>query len=91
MKKTLLSGMFLFLAMAAMVSCTQENVMLETTPQVKNQEVRFSFFESSIVPIGQGEGSNLARTRAGEEEKSPTAAIYCQSAKSEVGQRCYLF
>lgn len=70
MKKTLLSGMFLFLAMAAMVSCTQENVMLETTPQVKNQEVRFSFFESSIVPIGQGEGSNLARTRAGEEAKS---------------------
>lgn len=70
MKKTLLSGMFLFLAMAATVSCTQENVMLETTPQVKNQEVRFSFFESSIVPIGQGEGSNLARTRADGSEKS---------------------
>ena len=70
MKKTLLSGMFLFLAMAATVSCTQENVMLETTPQVKNQEVRFSFFESSIVPIGQGEESYLARTRAGEEAKS---------------------
>lgn len=70
MKKALLSGTFLFLAMAAMVSCTQENVMLETTPQVKNQEVRFSFFESSIVPISQGDGSNLARTRAGEEAKS---------------------
>ena len=70
MKKTLLSGMFLFLAMTAMVSCTQENVMLETTPQVKNQEVRFSFFESSIVPIGQDEESNLARTRADGSEKS---------------------
>lgn len=70
MKKALLSGMFLFLAMAAMVSCTQENVMLETTPQVKNQEVRFSFFESSIVPIGQDEESNLARTRADGSEKS---------------------
>lgn len=56
--------------MAAMVSCTQENVMLETTPQVKNQEVRFSFFESSIVPIGQDEESNLARTRADGSEKS---------------------
>lgn len=70
MKKALLSGIFLFLAMAAMVSCTQENVMLETTPQVKNQEVRFSFFESSIVPIGQDEESNLARTRADGSEKS---------------------
>lgn len=70
MKKALLSGMILFLAMAAMVSCTQENVMLETTPQVKNQEVRFSFFESSIVPIGQDEESNLARTRADGSEKS---------------------
>ena len=69
MKKALLSGTFLFLAMVAMVSCTQENVMLETS-QVKNQEVRFSFFESSIVPIGQGEGNYLARTRAGEEAKS---------------------
>ena len=56
--------------MAAMVSCTQENVMLETTPQVKNQEVRFSFFESSIAPIGQDEESNLARTRADGSEKS---------------------
>lgn len=64
MKNVFTSGMILFLAMAAMVSCTQENVMLETTPQVKNQEVRFSFFESSIVPIGQDEESNLARTRA---------------------------
>ena len=70
MKKALLSGTFLFLAMAAMVSCTQENVMLETTPQVKNQEVRFCFFESSIVPIGQDEESNLARTRADGSEKS---------------------
>ena len=70
MKKALLSGMILFLAMATMVSCTQENVMLETTPQVKNQEVRFSFFESSIVPIGQDEESNLARTRADGSEKS---------------------
>ena len=70
MKKALLSGTFLFLAMAATVSCTQENVMLETTPQVKNQEVRFSFFESSIVPIGQDEESNLARTRADGSEKS---------------------
>lgn len=70
MKKAFTSGMILFLAMTTMVSCTQENVMLETTPQVKNQEVRFSFFESSIVPIGQGEGSNLARTRADGSEKS---------------------
>ena len=70
MKNVFTSGMILFLAMTTMVSCTQENVMLETTPQVKNQEVRFSFFESSIVPIGQGEESYLARTRAGEEAKS---------------------
>ena len=77
MKKALLSGMFLFLAMAAMVSCTQENVMLETTPQVKNQEVRFSFFESSIVPIGQDEESNLARTRAdGSEQSLKDAKLY---------------
>ena len=62
--------MILFLAMTTMVSCTQENVMLETTPQVKNQEVRFCFFESSIVPIGQDEESNLARTRADGSEKS---------------------
>ena len=62
--------MILFLAMTTMVSCTQENVMLETTPQVKNQEVRFCFFEKSIVPIGQDEESNLARTRANGSEKS---------------------
>lgn len=62
--------MILFLAMTTTVSCTQENVMLETTPQVKNQEVRFCFFESSIVPIGQDEESNLARTRADGREKS---------------------
>lgn len=70
MKKAFISGMILFLAMTTTVSCTQENVMLETTPQVKNQEVRFCFFESSIVPIGQDEESNLARTRADGSEKS---------------------
>lgn len=70
MKKAFTSGMILFLAMTTMVSCTQENVMLETTPQVKNQEVRFCFFERSIVPIGQDEESNLARTRANGSEKS---------------------
>lgn len=70
MKNVFTSGMILFLAMTTMVSCTQENVMLETTPQVKNQEVRFSFFERSIVPIGQDEESNLARTRADGSEKS---------------------
>lgn len=70
MKKAFTSGMILFLAMTTTVSCTQENVMLETTPQVKNQEVRFCFFESSIVPIGQDEESNLARTRADGREKS---------------------
>ena len=62
--------MILFLAMTTTVSCTQENVSLETTPQVKNQEVRFCFFEKSIVPIGQDEESNLARTRADGSEKS---------------------
>ena len=77
MKKALLSGTFLFLAMAAMVSCTQENVMLETTPQVKNQEVRFCFFERSIVPIGQDEESNLARTRAdGSKQSLKDAKLY---------------
>lgn len=70
MKKAFTSGMILFLAMTTTVSCTQENVMLETTPQVKNQEVRFCFFKSSIVPIGQDEESNLARTRADGSEKS---------------------
>lgn len=70
MKKAFTSGMILFLAMTTTVSCTQENVMLETTPQVKNQEVRFCFFENSIVPIGQDEESNLARTRADGSEKS---------------------
>lgn len=70
MKNVFTSGTILFLAMTTMVSCTQENVMLETTPQVKNQEVRFCFFESSIVPIGQDEESNLARTRANGSEKS---------------------
>lgn len=70
MKNVFTSGMILFLAMTTMVSCTQENVMLETTPQVKNQEVRFCFFERSIVPIGQDEESNLARTRANGSEKS---------------------
>ena len=70
MKNVFTSGMILFLAMTTMVNCTQENVMLETTPQVKNQEVRFCFFESSIVPIGQDEESNLARTRADGSEKS---------------------
>lgn len=70
MKNVFTSGMILFLAMTTMVSCTQENVMPETTPQVKNQEVRFCFFESSIVPIGQEEESNLARTRADGSEKS---------------------
>lgn len=69
--------MILFLAMAATVSCTQENVMLETTPQVKNQEVRFCFFESSIVPIGQDEESNLARTRAdGSKQSLKDANLY---------------
>ncbi len=70
MKNVFTSGMILFLAMTTMVSCTQENVMLETTPQVKNQEVRFCFFESSIVPIGQDEESNLARTRADGSERN---------------------
>lgn len=69
--------MILFLAMTTMVSCTQENVMLETTPQVKNQEVRFCFFESSIVPIGQDEESNLARTRAdGSKQSLKDANLY---------------
>ena len=69
--------MILFLAMTTMVSCTQENVMLETTPQVKNQEVRFCFFESSIVPIGQDEESNLARTRAdGSKQSLKDAKLY---------------
>lgn len=40
MKKAFTSGMILFLAMTTTVSCTQENVMFEATPQVKNQEVR---------------------------------------------------
>lgn len=69
--------MILFLAMTTTVSCTQENVMLETTPQVKNQEVRFCFFESSIVPIGQDEESNLARTRAdGSKQSLKDANLY---------------
>lgn len=77
MKKAFTSGMILFLAMTTMVSCTQENVMLETTPQVKNQEVRFCFFEKSIVPIGQDEESNLARTRAdGSKQSLKDANLY---------------
>ena len=69
--------MILFLAMTTTVSCTQENVMLETTPQVKNQEVRFCFFEKSIVPIGQDEESNLARTRAdGSKQSLKDAKLY---------------
>lgn len=77
MKKAFISGMILFLAMTTTVSCTQENVMLETTPQVKNQEVRFCFFEKSIVPIGQDEESNLARTRAdGSKQSLKDANLY---------------
>ena len=77
MKKAFISGMILFLAMTTTVSCTQENVMLETTPQVKNQEVRFCFFEKSIVPIGQDEESNLARTRAdGSKQSLKDAKLY---------------
>lgn len=77
MKKAFISGMILFLAMTTTVSCTQENVMLETTPQVKNQEVRFCFFERSIVPIGQDEESNLARTRAdGSKQSLKDANLY---------------
>lgn len=69
--------MILFLAMTTTVSCTQENVMLGTTPQVKNQEVRFCFFEKSIVPIGQDEESNLARTRAdGSKQSLKDAKLY---------------
>lgn len=70
MKNVFTSGMILFLAMTTMV-------MLETTPQVKNQEVRFCFFESSIVPIGQDEESNLARTRAdGSKQSLKDANLY---------------
>ena len=77
MKKAFISGMILFLAMTTTVSCTQENVMLETTPQVKNQEVRFCFFKKSIVPIGQDEESNLARTRAdGSKQSLKDAKLY---------------
>lgn len=77
MKKAFISGMILFQAMTTTVSCTQENVMLETTPQVKNQEVRFCFFEKSIVPIGQDEESNLARTRAdGSKQSLKDAKLY---------------
>lgn len=77
MKKAFISGMILFQAMTTTVSCTQENVMLETTPQVKNQEVRFCFFERSIVPIGQDEESNLARTRAdGSKQSLKDAKLY---------------
>lgn len=77
MKKAFISGMILFQAMTTTVSCTQENVMLETTPQVKNQEVRFCFFEKSIVPIGQDEESNLARTRAdGSKQSLKDANLY---------------
>ena len=64
MKKAFTSGMILFLAMTTMVSCTQENVMFETTPQVKNQEVRFCFFESSIVPILPEREPTGARNRS---------------------------
>lgn len=81
MKNVFTSGMILFLAMTTTVSCTQENVMLETTPQVKNQEVRFCFFEKSIVPIGQDEESNLARTRADGSEKSLKDANSTQICK----------
>lgn len=77
MKNVFTSGMILFLAMTTTVSCTQENEMLETTPQVKNQEVRFCFFERSIVPIGQDEESNLARTRAdGSKQSLKDANLY---------------
>ena len=78
MKNVFTSGMILFLAMTTMVSCTQENVMLETTPQVKNQEVRFCFFESSIVPIGQDEESNLARTGARNRSRMQTSTQICK-------------
>jgi len=36
MKKAFTSGMILFLAMTTMVSCTQENVMFETTTRVSS-------------------------------------------------------
>lgn len=81
MKKAFTSGMILFLAMTTMVSCTQENVMFETTPQVKNQEVRFCFFESSIVPIGQDEESNLARTNRSRMQTSTQICKYVSFRK----------
>lgn len=59
--------MILFLAMTTTVSCTQENVMLETTPQVKNQEVRFCFFENPLC-------LSVRMKRAILPEREPTGA-----------------
>ncbi len=62
MKKLQSIGLlFLFVLMS---SCSKENVMEETSSQVKKQEVFFSFFEKSIEPIGQGEQTRVVSTRA---------------------------
>lgn len=57
MKKAWHQGLIVTFAAATLVSCTQESVMGESTPQVTNTSISLTFFEQSMSDIG-------GRTRA---------------------------
>ena len=68
MKKAWHQGLIVTIAAATLVSCTQESVMGESTPQVTNTSISLTFFEQSMIDIG-------GRTRA----NSGTALQACHA------------
>ena len=68
MKKAWHLGLSPTIAAATLVSCTQESVMGESTPQVTNPSISLTFFEESMSDIG-------GRTRA----NSGTALQACHA------------
>lgn len=64
MKKAWHQGLILTIAAATLVSCTQENVMGESTPQVTNHTISLTFFEQSMSDMGGGSRANSGASLA---------------------------
>ena len=58
MKKASHLGLILTIAAITLVSCTQESVMGESSPQVTNPTVSLTFFEQSMSDIGSESRAN---------------------------------
>lgn len=63
MKNNLLMGIKLVVAAFLVISCNQESVVGESTPQVTNHEISINFFENTMSNIGE-------ETRAGGSAKA---------------------